>query len=599
MNSIDIKRKFLRFFREKKHEIVPSSSLIPADSSVLFTTAGMQQFVDYLSGKKDVLAEFNNRHLASCQKCFRTLDIDEVGDDTHHTFFEMLGNWSIGQDEEGKYFKEGAIELALDFFVNQLSIEKEKIWVTVFKGEAGVPKDQEARKIWSSFSIPQERITEFGLEDNFWGPTSQTGPCGPCSEIYYDRGEEKGCGRPDCGPNCPYCQRFVELWNLVFMEYNKDEAGNYTKLSQKNVDTGIGFERLTAVLQNKESAYETDIFIPIIEEIEKLAGQKYEGQKSFRIIADHIRGSVFLASEGVLPSNTEHGYILRRLIRRIVRFSRTINLREDYLSRLAKKVIESYDQFYPELSLKQTEIALVLEREKEKFEKTLESGLKRFEKIIEKGNVSGENAFHLLDTYGFPLELTEELANERKLKVDKQGFQKAFEKHREISRAGAEKKFGGVGKEAGFISIKLHTATHLLHTALRMVLGEHVQQMGSDITEKRLRFDFSHPQKMEKEEIVEVERIINQKIKEGLQVEKKEMSYEQALNSGALAFFKEKYPEKVNVYTIKEKSGDKEFFSKEICAGPHVENISELGKFKIIKEESSGSGVRRIKAILE
>jgi len=592
MTSQELRQKFLNFFAKKGHKIVPSSSLIPTDPSVLFTTAGMQQFVPYLTEEKDVLKDFGTRHLISCQKCFRSDDIEEVGDDTHNTFFEMLGNWSIGQDPEKGYFKEGAIKYALEFFVNTLSLDKNRFWTTIFKGEEKIPKDEESKKLWQENGIPKERIKEFDMKDNFWGPTGKIGPCGPNSEIHYDRGKEFGCGNPDCGPNCPHCQRFAELWNLVFMEYFKDESGNYHFLPQKNVDTGIGFERLLALLQQKPSGYETDLFWPIILELEKLSGRKYGKEKrSFRIIADHIRGSIFLISEGILPSNVERGYVLRRILRRAIRFGKLLNLPKNFLIPLAQKVVEIYKDIYPELKSIEADILTVIQNEEEKFEKTLEKGLKQFEKISSRGNIGGEDAFHLFDTYGFPLELTEELTKERNLKVDKKGFEEAFERHREISRAGVEKKFGGVGKEATFEATKLHTATHLLHAALREVLGNHVKQMGSDVTPQRLRFDFSHPQKMTEEELKKVGNIVNQKIKEDLEVKKEEVSYEEAIKSGALAFFKGKYPERVSVYFV-----DK--FSKEICAGPHAKRTSELGHFEILKEESLGAGVRRIRAIL-
>ncbi len=593
MTSNELREEFLNFFAKKGHKIVPSSSLIPTDPSVLFTTAGMQQFVPYLTGEKDVLKDFGTRHLFSCQKCFRSDDIEKVGDDTHHTFFEMLGNWSIGQDLKKGYFKKGAIKYALEFFVNVLGLNKDKFWTTIFKGEKNIPKDEESKKIWQENGIPKERIKEFGMEDNFWGPTGKTGPCGPNSEIHYDRGKKFGCGNPDCGPNCPHCERFVELWNLVFMEYFKDESGNYQLLSQKNVDTGIGFERLVAVLQKKPSAYETDLFWSIIQELERFFSKKYIKEKrNFRILADHIRGIVFLISEGIFPSNVERGYVLRRILRRAIRYGKILNLPKNFLIPLAQKAVEIYQDVYPEVKSKEADILTVIQNEEEKFEKTLKKGLKQFEKITEKGQISGIDAFHLFDTYGFPLELTEELAKEKKIIVDKKGFEKAFEKHREISRAGAEKKFGGIGKETTYQAAKLHTATHLLQAALREVLGKHVKQMGSDITSQRLRFDFSHPKKMTEEEIKKVEDLVNQKIKGDLEVKKEEMSYQEAIKSGALAFFKEKYPEKVTVYSVNN-------FSKEICAGPHVRRTSEIGHFEILKEESSGAGVRRIRAILK
>ncbi|MBD3207875.1 MAG: alanine--tRNA ligase [Candidatus Nealsonbacteria bacterium] len=631
MKADEIRKKFLDFFNERGHKIVPSSSLVPEDSSVLFTTAGMQQFTLYLQGVRDPLEDFGSRHLASCQKCFRTDDIEEVGDDTHHTFFEMLGNWSVGVDEEENYFKEGAIQYALDFFVKELGFEKEKLWVTVFKGEKGVPKDKRAFEIWKQQGIPEERIKEFGMGDNFWGPVSKTGPCGPCSEIFYDRGEDKGCGSQGCGPNCEQCNRFVELWNLVFMQYLKNEGGEYELLPQTNIDTGIGFERITAVLQKKPSAYETDLFSPIIEKLEEISGKKYQSQiELFRILADHGRGIVFLGAAGVLPSNEGRGYILRRLLRRVIRFGKLLDMPDDFLSVLLKEEISVYQDAYPELDSFESEILEVAKKEKEKFEETLEQGLEELHKIFEEfidqkkamevgpsGDSSykiwqkeeeklGEKLFFVYQTYGFPLELSlEELrtyfaeeippASEETIR---EVFQREFERHQEVSRAGAEKKFGGIGKEATYEATKLHTATHLLQAALRQVLGEHVKQEGSDITPQRLRFDFSHPQPLTEKEIEKVEEMVNEKIKQDLPVEKEEFSYDEAIERGALAVFeKEKYPEKVSVYSVAGRSD--ESFSKELCAGPHVERTGELGHFKIIKEESSSAGVRRIKAVLE
>lgn len=607
MNSNELRKKFLDFFAEKGHVVVPSSSLIPADSSVLFTSAGMQQFIPYLTGEKNVLSAFNNRHLSSVQKCFRANDIDEVGDDTHHTFFEMLGNWSIGQDSQKGYFKEGAIGYALEFFTEIIGLDKNKFWITVFSGNQEISQDKESIEIWKKKGISENRIVKFGMEDNFWGPVSDVGPCGPCSEIHYDRGKKYGCGEKDCGPNCKKCNRFVELWNLVFMEYNKNKEGSYTKLPQQNVDTGIGFERLAFVLSDKDSAYETDLFLDIIHDLEEISGKKYEENKRyFRIITDHLRGSVFLISAGIVSSNVERGYVLRRILRRAIRYGKLLNLKKNFLLPLARKVISIYGNVYPELNSEEERILSLIQKEEEKFEKTLEAGLKEFDKNIsvivgwEKDSknllkkikktlpeIPGPVVFKLVTTYGFPIELIKEIAKEKKLCVDEDGFNREMEKHQEISRMGAKKKFGGGGE----FSPKLHTATHLLHAALRDILGEHVKQMGSDITDQRLRFDFSHSQKMTEEEIKKVEDLVNRKIKENLKIEKEEMNFEQALSSGALAFFKEKYPDKVTVYRV----GD---FSKEICAGPHAEKTSDLGIFKIVKEESSGAGVRRIRAIL-
>ena len=578
---------------------MPSSSLIPTDPSVLFTSAGMQQFIPYLSGEKNVLEDFKTKHLVSVQKCFRAVDIEEVGDDTHHTFFEMLGNWSIGEDPQNGYFKEGAIKYALEFFVDKLRLDKKKFYTTFFIGEGSIPKDQESINIWKENGITQERMKGFGIEDNFWGPVGEAGPCGPCSEIHYDRGEKYGCGSLDCGPNCKKCDRFVELWNLVFLEYDKNQDGSYAKLPQRNVDTGIGFERLASVLQKKESAYESDLFLPVIEKIERISGQSYASNKKyFRIIADHIRGSVFLISAGILPSNIERGSVLRNIIRRATESGRTLNLSGNFLISLAQTVIETYKDIYPELKPKETDILTVIQKEEEEFEKSEPGREKIAVKMMEEkrgeGNViTGGVVYDIFGTTRIGRDRLEQLAEERNIKIIdlKKGFEEGKKKHQEISRAGAESKFGGVGKEASYEATKLHTATHLLHTALRRVLGEHVKQMGSDITSQRLRFDFQHPSKMTEDQIKEVEDLVNQKIKEDLEVKKEETGYEEAITSGALAFFKEKYPQIVSVYSVGS-------FSKEICAGPHVKRTSEIGQIKITKEESSGAGIRRIRAIL-
>ena len=583
MTSKKLRQEFLSFFKKKGHKIVPSSSLLPTDPSVLFTTAGMQQFKEYFLGKKSPYG----KKTASCQKCFRTSDIDIVGDISHLTFLEMLGNFSFGG-----YFKKEAMALALELLTKQYKIPIGKLWFTYFKGDKEMPEDEESKKIWQSLGVSSNQISGFSREDNFWGPTGQAGPCGPTTEIHYELTSQPCEKEKKCLPNCS-CGRFLEIWNLVFNEYHQDENGSLTLLKQKGVDTGMGLERLAAVSQGVPSVFETDLFKPLLKEIEKISPEPYnQNPKPYRIIVDHIKGVVFLAAEGIFPSNVEQGYILRRILRRIIRLGRLLNFPSNFLIPLAKKVIEIYQDIYPELKRQEPDILTVIQKEEEKFSKTLAKGLRQFEKIATLGDIDGQDAFHLFDTYGFPLEVTEELAREKGLKIDKRGFEEAFEKHRAVSRAGREKKFGGVGKEAGFESAKLHTATHLLHAALRKVLGSHVKQMGSDITPARLRFDFSHPCKVTEAEIRKVEKIVNQKIKDDLQVEKIEMKYEEALEFGALAFFKEKYPLKVTVYSIND-------FSKEICAGPHVKRTSELGHFKIIKEESSGAGVRRIRAILE
>lgn len=588
MTSSKLRQEFLNFFEERGHKIVPSSSLLPTDPSVLFTTAGMQQFKEYFLGKP---SPYGSR-VASCQKCFRTSDIEEVGDLNHLTFFEMFGNFSFGD-----YFKEEAIKYAFEFLVDNLKIKKDRLWFTIFKGTETsqvIPEDIESEKIWRNLGIPEGKIFGFGLKENFWGPTGEEGPCGPTTEIHYDL-TGKPCQKgKNCIPNCD-CGRFIELWNLVFNEYYQDKNKKLTPLKQKGVDTGMGLERLVMIIQGKKSVYETDLFESIINEIAKFRNidtKPYSlNPKPYRIIADHIKGAVFLISDGIFPSNVERGYILRRILRRAIRYGKFLNLPENFLNPLAQKTIEIYQDVYSEVKSKETDILTVIQKEEEKFEKTLAAGLKQFEKIAKKGDISGLDAFHLFDTYGFPLELTEDLAKEKNLKVDVKGFKEVFEKHREISRAGAEKKFGGIGKEATYEATKLHTATHMLQAALREILGRHVKQMGSDINSQRLRFDFSHPQKMTNEEIKKVEDLVNQKIKEDLEVKKEEMSLKEAIESGALSFFKEKYPERVTVYSV----GD---FSKEICAGPHVKRTSELGQFKIVREESSGSGIRRIRAIL-
>ncbi|MDD3283968.1 MAG: alanine--tRNA ligase [Candidatus Pacebacteria bacterium] len=576
MNSKELRKHFLKFFENNGHKIVPSSSLLPTDPSVLFTTAGMQQFSPYLAGKKDVLADFDSRHLASCQKCFRTDDIEEIGDDTHHTFFEMLGNWSIGQDDSG-YFKEGAIDYALEF-LESIGLDKSRMHITVFSGNDTISKDEEAIALWKQRGIIS--IKECDAKDNFWGPVSETGPCGPCSEIHYDRGESFGCGRSDCGPNCDYCKRYVEIWNLVFMQYFKNEAGEYELLNQTNIDTGIGFERLLSIIQGKNSAYETDLFSDVISKI-----SNKENEVACRIIADHIRGIVFLADAGVVPSNTGQGYILRRLIRRIIRYGKMLGLDGDFWVSLVEATINKYKDIYLEIDRKET--YEIIRKEEEKFSLTLDRGLKIINSIEK--DISGKEAFDIYQSYGFPLEMIKEELSKKDLSLNENDFYKELKKHQELSRAGVEKKFGGGSNPY------LHTATHLLHSALRKVLGEDVQQMGSDINDERLRFDFSFERKLTPEEIKEVEDLINSKIKEGLVLKKEIMSLNEALSSGALSFFKERYPEEVSVWTIYNKdSGD--IFSKEICGGEHIENLSLLESFKIIKEESSSRGVRRIKA---
>ena len=573
-SSTELREKFLDFFAKKGHRIVPSSSLIPTDPSVLFTTAGMQQFKEYYLGKPSPYG----KNVVSSQKCFRTSDIEEVGDESHLTFLEMLGNFSFGG-----YFKEEAIKLALEFLIENRELKMGDLRFTYFKGDKVIPEDLESKKIWLKLGIPENKIIGMGREDNFWGPTGKEGPCGPTTEIYVNGSE---------------------IWNLVFNEYYQDRNDKLIPLKQKGVDTGMGLERLAMVCQQKPSVYETDLFLPIINEL-RVRNYEIRNIKAERIIADHIKSAVFLVADGILPSNVERGYVLRRILRRAIRYGKILNLQKNFLIPLVQKVIEIYQDIYPEALSKQADILTVIQNEGEKFEKTLGKGLAQFDKLLkskiknQKSKIiDGEEAFDLYQSYGLPLELTRELTREEGFEIDEKNFQEKFKKHQEISRAGVEKKFGGHGIDNlqlityNLQLTKLHTATHLLQAALRNVLGEHVKQMGSDITPQRLRFDFSHSKKMTEEELKKVEDLVNQKIKENLEVKKEEMRYKDAIKFGALAFFKEKYPEKVTVYSVNN-------FSKEICAGPHVKRTSELGHFKIVKEESSGAGIRRIRAILE
>jgi len=594
MFSSELRKKFLIFFAQRNHTIVASSSLLPNDATVLFTTAGMQQFKDYYVDK---VSPFGPR-VASIQKCFRTSDIEEVGDNRHLTFLEMLGNFSFGD-----YFKKEAISWAFEFLTKELRLPLSRIWITVFKGEKGIPEDKESRQIWLSLGIPEERIRVSGFEDNFWGPTGKEGPCGPTTEIHIDlRGKacEKG---KDCQPNCS-CERFIEVWNLVFNEYYKNEKGEFTLLNKKGVDTGMGLERLAMVVQNKNSVFETDIFHSLIEKVRSSAKNQENLERNSRIVVDHLRGIAFIAAEDILPSNVGQGYILRRLIRRVLRYLNLLNLSREIVLVLFKEISRFYSSYYPEISQKEAQVIEVFEKEASRFEKNLQKGLIHFNKLIsEKRVISGREAFRLYDTFGFPLEMTLELAKEKGIKVEVADFYKAFKEHQTISRAGAHRKFGGVGidqiknEEERIKATKLHSATHLLQAALRAILGNQIRQEGSDITPERLRFDFNYPRPLTKEELATVENLVNEKIKEDLEVKREEMTYEEAINSGALAFFKEKYPPKVSVYSMGNfKTKPPLIFSKEICAGPHVQRTSEIGKFKILKQESLGTGLRRLKA---
>lgn len=608
MLAKEIRQRYINFFVKKhEHKEIKGSSLIPEnDPTVLFTTAGMHPLVPFLLGEKHP----QGKRLVDCQKCLRTDDIDEVGDTTHLTFFEMLGNWSLGD-----YFKEEAIKWSYEFLTEPkamggLGIDPAKILVSCFSGDNDAPRDDEAAKIWESLGFKKAKEGEpvkggliyfYDKKENWWGPAGQTGPCGPDTEIFVDCGKEK-C--PDCdklGPACE-CGKFVEIWNNVFMQYNKNADGNYSPLKQKNVDTGFGLERAAALLQNKETHYETELFKDAVEKIRKLAGLSNENDYiiSQRIIADHLRASVFILGDpfGVAPSNTDQGYVLRRLIRRAIRHGKKMGIEKSFTSEIAEIYINFYKTVYPELEKFHEKIIHELDKEEDQFGKTIHQGEKEFDKILpnlmksDKKTVPGRVAFKLYDTYGFPLEMTEELAEEHGLKVDRRGFDEAYKKHQEKSREGAKQKFAGGLADHSEQTTKLHTATHLLHQALRNVLGDHVEQKGSNITVERLRFDFTHSEKMTPEEIKKVEDIVNEQISRGLEIKCEEMSPEEAKKKGAIGLFESKYGENVKVYSV----GD---FSMEICGGPHVKNTSELGHFKIKKEKSSSAGVRRIKAVLE
>ena len=579
MKAIELRNKYLEFFKRHGHAVIPSAPLVPEnDSSVLFTTAGMQQLVPYLLGEKHPMG----KRIVDYQKCVRTGDIEDVGDNRHLTFFEMLGNWSIGD-----YFKEESISMSYEFLTKELEIPVEKISVTCFAGDEDAPRDNEAAAIWEKCGIPKERIYFFGKDDNWW-IAGEEGPCGPDTEIFYDTGKEK-CSE-NCNPSCG-CGKYVEIWNNVFMQYYKDKNG-YRPLEQKNVDTGLGLERVTMLLQGKETPFDTEIFKPTMDKIKELS--KNYNVSSARIISDHVRTSLMLMVDGVRPSNVDQGYILRRLIRRLVRHLRKLEIDFSELETIANTMIDSINNMYPELEDSRDIIIKELLKEKDKFVTTLEKGEKEFLKHIDEvksEEIPGELVFRLYDTYGFPPEITEELAKEHNKTVNMNEFKKLFEKHQELSRAGSTQKFKGGMADQNEKTIAYHTATHLLHKALQIVLGEHATQSGSNITEERLRFDFKHPEKLTKEQLAEVEKIVNEQIKRDLPVTCEEMSLEEAQKSGAIGLFTNKYGDKVKVYTI----GD---FSKEICGGPHVEKTGNMGTFKIIKEEASSAGVRRIKAVL-
>jgi alanyl-tRNA synthetase len=594
LTADELREMYLGYFAERGHAVVSGASLMPQDDpTVLFTTAGMHPLVPYLLGE----AHPAGRRLCNCQKCIRTGDIEEVGDAGHLTFFEMLGNWSLGD-----YFKEQAIAWSFEFLTSSdyLGFSPDQLWVTVFRGNATVPKDEESIAIWKKLGVPEERICALPEEDNWWGIPGGAGPCGPDTEMFIDTGAAE-CGS-GCRPGCS-CGKFFEIWNDVFMQYEKKPDGSYVALKQHNVDTGMGVERTIAMLQGKNSVFETELFGPVIDCIEELSGSRRyaagpEG-RPFRVVADHLRSSVFILGDeqGVAPGNLGQGYVLRRLIRRCVRYARQLGLEPGFTAPIAERIVGGYSHVYPELAANRGRVLEELVGEEEKFEKTLSRGVAELEKVVGKMKVHdqtvlpGRVAFRFYDTCGFPLEFTEEMCAEQGLTVDREGFEKAFARHREVSRQGVEKARGGLAHTSA-ATTRLHTATHLLHRSLQIVLGDHVKQKGSNITDERLRFDFSHAAKMTPEEIARVEEMVNDVISRNLAVSVETMDVEQARRIGATALFTGKYDEQVKVYSI----GD---FSTEVCGGPHVQRTGELGRFRIKKESSSSAGVRRIRAVLE
>jgi alanyl-tRNA synthetase len=589
MQASEMRRMYVDFFVERGHKEIASASLIPEnDPSVLFTTAGMHPLVPYLLGERHPMG----KRLVSVQKCIRTDDIEEVGDGFHHTYFEMLGNWSLGD-----YFKEESISMSHSFLTEVVGIPVGKLAVTVFEGYEAIPRDNEAYEIWKRVGLCDNQIYYYGMKENWWGPAGETGPCGPDTEIFYDIGTDF-CG-DECGPACS-CGKFVEIWNNVFMQYSKLPDGTFIMLDQKNVDTGMSLERILAIYNHMASNYETDMFTPIIEKIESLTGaiRTKENEREYHIIADHMRAVTFILGDNkkITPSNTGQGYILRRLIRRVIRLIKMLGVSGNILTAIAEVVISTNCPVYPELAENQGFIYERLEKEFAMFSKALESGLKVAEKtfsVLKRGEcLGGGEAFRLFDTFGFPLEFTEELAKEKGVSVDVEGFKRHLSEHQEKSRSGAQGLFKGGLADRSEQTARLHTATHLLNGALRKVLGGDVSQRGSNINAERLRFDFSFDRKMTEDEISEVSRIVNQAISDELDVVCEEMPVEEAIASGAVGVFEKKYGEVVKVYSI-------DGYSKEICGGPHANNTRELISFRIQKEESSSAGVRRIRAVIE
>ena len=613
MTSSGLRQKYLKFFQDRGHKIIPSASLVPSETvdlagtqRVLFTTAGMHPLIPYLLGQPHP----EGKRLVNVQRCLRTDDIDQVGDNVHNTFFEMLGNWSLGG-----YWKQEAISWSYDFLINHLKLDPKRIYVSVFAGDNDAPFDEESFSIWKKLGVPEDHIFRYGKKDNWWGPVGPTGPCGPDTEMFYDVNPSSGKVDPASDPN-----RFIEIWNDVFMQYDrqiknqkslfarklaqskqiknhqdlKHEDFEYVPLKQRNVDTGMGLERILTIINNLPSSYETDVFLPLMKQIEDLSNQY--SIKSARIVADHIRSAIFLIADGVTPSNVERGYILRRLIRRAIRHASLLKINNDFLEDLVKIVVKTYGDFYPKLQEFQMSIIDELQKEEAKFKKALVAGIRQFEKIA--GDIPGRDAFDLYQNFGFPIELTIELATDAAKQVDVAGFEKEYHAHQQLSRASSAKTKGGLAVKSDRAA-KLHTATHILHQALRDVFGNHVHQTGSHITDERLRFDFSHNEKMTNEQINKVQSLVNQKIQDNLKVYKKVLPKKLADEIGAIGLFDQKYQDLVNVYYMGTSEKIEEAYSKEFCGGPHATSTGTLGQFRIIKEESAGANTRRIYATIK
>jgi alanyl-tRNA synthetase len=589
MKIDELRRIYLEFFRQKNHEIIPSASLLPEnDPTVLFTTAGMHPLVPFLLGQPHP----QGKRLANCQKCIRTTDIEDVGDATHLTFFEMLGNWSLGD-----YWKREAVTWSYEFLTSKkwLGFDPDKLSVTIFAGNKHAPRDEESAELWQEMGIPKERIFFLSDEDNWWGPAGTTGPCGPCTEMFVEVEGVPKCG-PECRPGCE-CGHYFEVWNDVFMEYNKNEDGSYSPLKQRNVDTGMGVERTAARLQGVPTVYDTEAFVPLIEKIRELSPKEEFTESDeclIKVIADHVKSAVMIMADDrrIAPSNVEQGYIVRRLLRKAIHSADELEISSGFMIDLAEIVIDMYKSVYDEVERNKDFVMENLSLEEKKFRRTLRNALRKFERIYEEhGTITGSDAFLLFTSFGLPLEMTRELAEKKGVTINMDEFRRQFEEHREISRTATEGKFkGGLADHSEEIT-RLHTATHLLQAALRKVLGDSVRQNGSNITKDRLRFDFTFPRKLTEDEKKQVEDLVNRVIKEDLQVEHAIMPYDEAIEKGALAFFKENYGDEVSVYWV----GD---FSMELCGGPHVKHTGVLGEFRISRQENIGAGLVRIKAVL-